>query len=100
MRTDNVILQPIITEKSVAAEGSQNKKTFWVSSGSKKSDVVAALIEFYSIKKEDIKKVNIVNLPAKFREVGKGRTITRRPEAKKAIVTLKEGKKLDYNSFK
>lgn len=100
MRTDNVILQPIITEKSVAAEGSQNKKTFWVNSSATKSDVVAALIDFYSIKKEDVKKVNIINLPAKFRAVGRGRSITRRTEAKKAIVTLVEGKKLDYNSFK
>jgi large subunit ribosomal protein L23 len=99
MRTDSVILQPIITEKSVAEEA-QNKKTFWVNRLATKSDVVAALVEFYKIKPEDVKKVNIVNLPAKFRLAGKGRTITRRPEAKKAIVTLHAGKKLDYNAFK
>lgn len=99
MRTDSVILQPIITEKSVADEA-QNKKTFWVNKLATKSDIVAALVDFYRLKPEDIKKVNVINLPAKFRAVGRGRTLTRRPEAKKAIVTLQAGKKLDYNAFK
>lgn len=99
MRTDSVILQPIITEKSVAEEA-QNKKTFWVHRLATKADVVAALVEFYKVKETDVVKVNIINLPAKFRMAGRGRTITRRPEAKKAVVTLQAGKKLDYNTFK
>lgn len=92
--TTAVIKNPIVTEKTVAAVG---KYTFVVHSEATKSDVVRAVKEFYNV---DVEKVNISYVRSKQRVVGKGRTLTKRSEEKKATVTLKTGATLDFNSFK
>ena len=92
--TTAVIKSPIVTEKTVAVPG---KYSFVVDSRATKADVVNAVKEFYNV---DVEKVNVSTIPSKQRVVGRGRTITKRSEAKKAIVTLKSGTTLDFNAFK
>jgi large subunit ribosomal protein L23 len=90
----NVIIAPVVTEKTVAQTG---KYTFQVHSGASKESVTKAVKTFYGV---DATKVNMINLPAKTRTVGRGRLINKRSETKKAIVTLKTGQTLNFNDFK
>lgn len=92
--TSDVLIAPVVTEKTVSQTG---KYTFKVHSGATKQDVLVAVKAFYGV--EGVS-VNIVNLPAKTRTVGRGRELTRRTDTKKAIVTLKDGETLNFNDFK
>lgn len=92
--TTDVLIAPVVTEKTVAQSG---KYTFKVHGGATKQAVVAAVKAFYGV---EAVSVNIINLPAKTRTVGRGREMTRRNETKKAIVTLKDGDTLNFNDFK
>lgn len=94
MRTDLVLIKPVVTEKTVAQTG---KYTFLVNKSASKHDVMAAVKEFYGV---EATKVNVVNTPLKDRVLGKGRVMIKRAEQKKAIVTLAEGKTIDFNAFK
>lgn len=96
IRVEDVLVKPIQTEKSVGQE-SAAKYTFVVNGEASKTDVVAAIKEFFGA---DVKSVNIVNLPKKTRIIGRGVEMTKRRPTKKAIVTLPAGKTLDFNAFK
>lgn len=80
-----VIKQPVISEKSVQL-GAANKYTFKVDRRANASQVKHSVEATFKVK---VKKVNIVNLPGKPKQV-RGRTITRNA-IKKAIVTLMPG---------
>ena len=90
----DVLVQPVVTEKSQSQTG---KSAFVVHKDATKGDVKNAVKEFYGA---EVEKVNISVLPEKDRVVGRGKVITKRSEIKKAVVTLKDGKTLEFNSFK
>lgn len=92
--TTNVLIAPVVTEKTVAQTG---KYTFQVHGGASKKSVAQAVMSFYKV---EVTNVNIIRLPAKTRAVGRGRLINRRPSLKKAVVTLKTGQTLNFNDFK
>ncbi len=94
IRTDNVLIAPIVTEKTVAAPG---KYTFQVHPEANKKDVKMAVEHFYGV---DIVAVNITNARPKERMVGRGRLIEKRAAYKKATVTLKSGSTLNFNDMK
>lgn len=94
IRIDNVLVAPIVTEKSVGMEG---KYTFKVHSEATKPQVMEAVKKFYGV---DVVRVNVVNLGGKTRAYGRGQIMTKRAPFKKAIVTLKGGATLNFNDFK
>lgn len=67
-----------------------NKYIFCVSPGANKIEIKKAVEEIYNVK---VLKVNTLNMPGKWRRLRykRGRT----PDWKKAIVTLKEGDKIE-----
>ena len=83
----DVILKPVITEKSMD-DAQERKYTFKVAKDANKTEVKLALEEIFGI---EIAKVNIMNVKGKVKRMG--RTVGRTPDSKKAIVTLKEGSK-------
>ena len=83
----DVILKPVITEKSMD-DAAERKYTFKVDPDANKTEVKLALEEIFGI---EIAKVNIMNVKGKVKRMG--RTVGRTPDSKKAIVTLKEGSK-------
>ncbi len=91
---EKVLISPITTEKTTSLK---NKAVFKIDPKATKEDVKKAVKEFYGI---DVIAVNIVNLPAKLRLVGKGRPVRKRAPSKKAIVSLAEGTTIDFNAFK
>lgn len=83
----DVILKPVITEKSMD-DARERKYTFVVAPTSNKTEVKLALEEIFGI---EVKKVNIMNVSGKLKRMG--RNVGRTPAFKKAIVTLKEDSK-------
>lgn len=86
-----VILEPVITEKSTTENQENNKYTFVVKKGTNKVQIRNAIKRIYGV---TVTNVNTVNVPAKVTTRGsryKG-TIS---GYKKAIVTIKEGETIN-----
>lgn len=90
--TDAFILkQPLITEKATDLSG-VNKYVFIVKPSATRNEIRKAIKEIYRV---DAVKVNMINLPGKPRRFRgqKGH----KPDSRKAVVTLKEGQKIDLS---
>jgi large subunit ribosomal protein L23 len=96
MNIAQTLIRPVMTEKSVSQEA-RNKYTFVVHDDATKVDVKNALLSLYGV---EVAKVNILHTLPKYR-LGKGKhSIEKRQGNRKAIVTLKEGSKLDLSKDK
>lgn len=84
-----VLKSPHITERATDLTG-QRKYVFKVFPQANKIEVKKAIEGLYAV---DVTKVAIVNTPSKSRRYG--RTTGTKPGFKKAIITLKEGQKID-----
>jgi len=88
-----VIIEPILTEKSVNLK-ELNKYVFKVADKTTKFDVKRAVEEIFKVK---VKDVRIVNMKPKKKRLGRYEGYS--SGWKKAIVTLKEGK-IEYTDVK
>lgn len=88
MNPRDVILRPVVTEKSMEnmAEG---KYTFEVDPRANKFQIKRAVEEIFDV---EVERVNTMNVRGKLRRMG--RTQGRTSDRKKAIVTLKAGQKI------
>ncbi len=91
MNPYQVIKRPIITEKSTA-QASQGKYTFEVDKKAAKGEIKRAVEELFGVK---VLGVRTANIRGKEVRVGRRRTLSKRSDWKKAVVTLKEGDKID-----
>lgn len=86
-----VVKRPSVTEKgAVLAE--HNKYVLRVERASNKSEIKKAVSALYNV---TVERVHIINIPRKKRQRGKAKGY--RPGFKKAIVTLKEGDKIEFS---
>ena len=85
----DVILKPVITEMSMNAMG-EKKYTFLVHPEANKTQIKEAVEDLLKVKVEHVRTMNFKGKEKRF-----GRILGRRNDWKKAIVTLKEGEKLD-----
>lgn len=93
-----ITLRPYLTEKTTQHEGN-GVYTFRVPFAATKIDVKHAVVAQYG-KDFEVSTVNMARVGAKTRIVGRGRTMTKRPRFKKAIVTLKDKEKILDTSAK
>lgn len=85
----DILRRPVITEKStVLAE--RGKYVFEVANGASKTSIREAVRKAFNVTPVD---VNVMTVRGKLKRYGKG--IARRSDWKKAIVTLKEGEKIE-----
>jgi len=84
-----VLVSPIVTEAATML-CEQNKYLFKITPRATKLQVKSAIEKIYSVL---VEKVNTVSVPRKFRS--RGRIPGWKPGYRKAIVTLKEGNKID-----
>ena len=84
----DVILKPVVTEKSMAAMG-EKKYTFLVHTDANKTMIKEAVEKMFEGTK--VKSVNTMNLDGKKRR--RGMTVGKTAKTKKAIVTLTEDSK-------
>ncbi len=84
-----IILRPIITEKGGLLE-EYGQYLFKVAKDANKVEIKKAIEKLYKVR---VDKVNVASVPSKFRRVGEHEG--KKPGFKKAIVTLKEGEKIE-----
>ena len=85
MKNFDIIIRPVITEKTMA-DMEEDKYTFEVAKKSNKSEIKKAIEEIFSVK---VAKVNTMNMAGKVKR--QGMNVGKRPDWKKAIVTLAPG---------
>ena len=86
-----IIHRPLVTEKSLAQNSERNKVSFLVNRTANKQEIRAAVERIFAVK---VLEVNTIHLKGK-----RKRTRTRegkRPDQKKAVVTLREGDKIEF----
>lgn len=86
----DIIIRPIITEKTMKLMDSDNKVTFEVAKDTNKTAIRQAIEEIYNIKPVS---VNVVNVRPKTKRVGK--YVGKTSAYKKAIVKLPEGQDIE-----
>ena len=90
--SDKTIKKPLVTEKAVGLS-KENKYVFRVWSGANKVEVKKSVEKLYGVK---VKEVRVLNAVGKKRQIGRFQGW--KPGFKKAIVSLKEGHKIDQLS--
>ncbi|MDE2571548.1 MAG: 50S ribosomal protein L23 [bacterium] len=94
MDARDVVIAPLITEKSMANTMVQ-QYTFRVAPEATKTQIRHAVEEIFKV---NVTKVNTVNVKGKMKSFARRRaraTTGRQSDWKKAIVTLKEGQKIE-----
>jgi Ribosomal protein L23 len=86
----DVLKKPVLTEKSLLIQQTENKYTFDVDLNANKTQVKNAVEEMFDVKVES---VNIMNVKPKTKRMG--RYIGKTNRRKKAIVKLKEGNEIN-----
>lgn len=90
MTARDIIISPIVTEKSNIAMGG-SKYTFAVDLRANKAQIKDAVEEIFKVK---VKGVNTMRMHGKERRMGRFRG--HRPDWKKAVVELEEGQKIQF----
>ncbi len=85
----NIIISPIITEKIEEQIRTNNSYTFKVSINANKIEIKHAIEKIFSVKVLDVNTIRMLGKPKRL-----GRYSGKRPDWKKAIVTLKAGDKI------
>jgi large subunit ribosomal protein L23 len=85
----DVLIKPVVSEKSYGLLD-EGKYTFLVDPGANKTQIRLAVEEVFRVK---VTNVNTVNRPGKRRRTRYG--WGKRPDTKRAIVTLAEGDRID-----
>ena len=86
----DIIIRPIITEKSMRYMDEDNKVTFEVAKGTNKIEVARAVEHIFGV---DVEKVNIMNVKPKKKRVG--RYVGKTKAVRKTIVKIKAGQDID-----
>jgi large subunit ribosomal protein L23 len=85
-----ILLRPIMTEKSMRLKEELNTVTFEVRPDANKVEIRAAVEAVFNVKVADVRTVNYHGKTKRM-----GRYVGRRPDWKKAIVTLRPGHKIE-----
>jgi large subunit ribosomal protein L23 len=83
--------KPLFTEKGSNLKETQNKILIEVARDANKVDIKRAIEEIFKVK---VEKVSTISRKGKWKKFG--RSVGKRPDKKKAIITLKKGEKLDF----
>ena len=86
-----VIRRPIITERATQLQEMENKFLFEVDRDANKIDIKRAVEALFEV---DVVKVNTTAAHGKIKRMG--RFVGRRPDWKKAVVTVADGQTIEY----
>lgn len=92
-RLMQVILAPVVSEKSTRVADKQRQIVFKVAKDASKVEVKAAVELLFEVK---VSAVNVLNVKGKNKRFG--RFTGRRSDWKKAYVTLEQGQEIDFTS--
>jgi large subunit ribosomal protein L23 len=85
----DILLAPVVSEKSYGLLD-ENKYTFLVTPDANKTEIKIAVEKVFDVK---VVNVNTLNRPGKTRRTRAG--MGKRPDTKRAIVTVAEGQRID-----
>ena len=86
----DIIIEPVVSEKAYDGIDLLNAYTFLVDKRANKTEIRLAVEEIFEVK---VRKVNTINRKGKKRRYGY--KIGKRPDSKRAVVTLAEGDSID-----
>jgi large subunit ribosomal protein L23 len=86
-----IIRRPLITEKSTRQKEGSNQYVFEVQKEANKIEIQAAVERLFKVK---VLQVRTTTVLGKLKRLG--RRFGKRPDWKKAIVTLREGDRIDF----
>lgn len=85
-----ILSRPLLTERSTLLKEKFNQYVFEVMPSATKPDIKRAVAEIFKVKVLRVRTMNVLGQDKRM-----GRSIGKRPDWKKAIVTLGEGQKID-----
>jgi large subunit ribosomal protein L23 len=86
-----VLVRPLLTERGTALQEKFNQYLFETSPEASKTNIKEAVEKLFKV---EVLKVRTMKVHGKFRRFGKGGGVL--ADWKKAIVTVKEGQKIDF----
>lgn len=89
-RTYDILKKPLLTEKSLVERDTNNRYGFVVAKDASKGEIKTAVEKIFNV---TVTKVNTIACEGKVHKMG--RYAGKRPDYKKAFVTLKEGDKIE-----
>jgi large subunit ribosomal protein L23 len=92
MHYTQILLKPVVTEKTTFVKEGANQVVFLVNTRANKIQVRQAVEQAFSVK---VLAVNLINKKSR-RRLRQGRTVSRVAGYKKAYITLAAGEKIDF----
>lgn len=86
----DIVIKPLVTEKSTGASKNNNTYFFMVAREANKPEIKHAVETIFSVNVERVNTILLKGKPKRYRLVP-----GQRPDWKKAMVTLKEGHRID-----
>ncbi|MBI4679037.1 MAG: 50S ribosomal protein L23 [Elusimicrobia bacterium] len=90
VRSYNVIVRPLLTERSTIMKEKYNQYVFETGLAASKTDVRRAVEDLFKVRVERVRTMTVRGKSRRY-----GRNTGLRPDWKKAIVTLEKGQKID-----
>ncbi|MEO0081982.1 MAG: 50S ribosomal protein L23 [candidate division WOR-3 bacterium] len=88
--TGPIVLGAVVTEKAERLKANQNQYTFRVAAKANKIEIRRAVEQLFKVHVEDVR---VMNMLGKQRRMGM--FVGRRPNWKKAVVTVKQGERIE-----
>lgn len=89
-----VLIAPVVTEKSTRAAELHGQAVFQVANSATRNDVKAAIQQAFDVEVESVKILNVKGKTKRF-----GKSIGKRNDRKKAYIRLKDGSDIDFAEF-
>jgi large subunit ribosomal protein L23 len=89
--TQEIIRKPLVTEKSGQQKEANNQYVFEVRRDANKVEIQKAVEQLFKVKVLQVRTLNVLG-----KEKRVGRKFGKRPDWKKAVVTLKEGNRIEF----
>lgn len=86
-----IIIRPLVTEKSTQQKELSNQYVFEVHPNANKIEIQSAVEHLFKVKVAQVRTANVLGKVKRL-----GRKYGKRPDWKKAIVTLKEGSRIEF----
>ena len=90
MTTYTTLKKPLLTEKSLVERDTHNRYGFVVAANASKGEIKTAVEKIFNV---TVVKINTISVTGKTHRMG--RVEGKRPDYKKAFVTLKKGDKIE-----
>ena len=92
---EDILIKPVVTEKSNATQEKMNRFTFVVDKDANKLQIKEAIEKMYGVSVDKVR-THLIPAKAKVRYTKSGVASGRKPSYKKAIVSLVEGDTIDF----